>query len=170
LEVDGLRNWQYRLASYDGTTESREAPPMSAGFVTAHLDTVEPIVFDSDDEPDWKPLRHELGIGAFGVNAWVAPNVGDRAVERHDEAPKKGGTTGHEELYVVLGGAARFTVGEEQFDAPAGTLVFVSDPALTREAVATEPSTSVLAVGAARGVAFEPSEWEVRWLRKLGRL
>ena len=143
---------------------------MSAGFVTAHLDAIEPIVFDSNDEPDWKPLRHELGVGAFGVNAWRAPNVGDQAIERHDEAPKKGGANGHEELYVVVSGAARFTVDGEELDAPAGTLVFVSDPDLTREAIATEPDTTVLVVGAARGVAFEPSDWEVRWLRKLGRL
>jgi hypothetical protein len=143
---------------------------MSAGFVTARLDAIEPIVFDSDDEPDWRPLRHDLGIGAFGVNAWVAKAPGDQAIERHDEAPKKGGTNGHEELYVVVSGAARFTVDGEDFDAPAGTLVFVSDPKLTREAIATEPDTTVLVVGAARGVAFEPSDWEVRWLRKLGRL
>jgi hypothetical protein len=143
---------------------------MSAGYVTAHLDTVEPIVFESDDEPDWKPLRHELGIGAFGVNAWVARNAGDQAIERHDEAPKEGGTTGHEELYAVVSGAARFTVDGDEVDAPAGTLVFVADPALTREAIATEPNTTVIVVGAARGVAFEPSDWELRWLRKLGRL
>jgi hypothetical protein len=143
---------------------------MSAGYVTTHLDAIAPIVFDSDDEPDWKPLRHELGVGAFGVNAWVARGPGDQAIERHDEVPSEGGAAGHEELYVVLGGAARFTVGEEQLDAPAGTLVFVSDPKLTREAIATEPDTTVLVVGAARGVAFEPSDWEQRWLRKLGRL
>jgi hypothetical protein len=143
---------------------------MSAGFVTARLEDVQTIAFDSDDEPDWKPLRHHLGIGAFGVNAWLAPKAGDRAIERHDEAPKEGGTNGHEELYVVIGGAARFTVEGEAFDAPAGTLVFVSDPALTREAVALEPETTVLVVGAARGVAFEPSDWELRWLRKVGRL
>ena len=143
---------------------------MSAGFVTAHLDAIEPITFDSDDEPDWRPLRYELGIGAFGVNAWVARAPGDQAIERHDEAPAEGGTNGHEELYVVVTGAARFTVDGEEVDAPAGTLVFVSDPKLTREAVATAPDTTVLVVGAARGVAFEPSDWEVRWLRKLGRL
>jgi hypothetical protein len=142
---------------------------MSAGYVTAHLDAVEPIVFHSDDEPDWKPLRHDLGIGAFGVNAWVAKAVGDQAIERHDEAPEEGATAGHEELYVVIAGAARFTVDGQELDAPAGTLVFVSDPSLTREAVATEPDTTVLVVGAARGVAFEPSDWEVRSLRKHGR-
>jgi hypothetical protein len=143
---------------------------MSAGVVTAHLDDVPTLQFGSDSEPDWKPLRHHLGIGAFGVNAWVAPAAGDPAVERHDEAPEDGGTNGHEELYVVVRGAARFTVDGEEIDAPAGTLVFISDPVLTREAVATAPDTTVLAIGAARGVTFEPSDWEMRWLGKLGQL
>jgi hypothetical protein len=65
-------------------------------------------------------------------------------------------------------GGARFTVGADRIDAPAGTLVFISDTALTREAVATADDTVVLAVGAARGVAFEPSPWEERWLREQG--
>jgi len=141
---------------------------MSAGYTTARLDDVRTISFDSDAEPDWKPLRHELGIGAFGVNAWVAKAAGGQAIERHDEKVVEGGTTGHEELYVVLRGAARFTVAGEEFDAEAGTLVFVSDPELTREAIATADDTVVLAIGAARGVAFEPSDWETRWLRKRG--
>ena len=143
---------------------------MTSGVVTAHLDDVPAVVFDSDAEPDWKPLRHHLGIGAFGVNAWVAPEAGGQAVERHDEAPEDGGTNGHEELYVVVRGHARFTVGDEEIDAPEGTLVFISDPALVREAIASEAGTTVLAIGAARGVAFEPSDWEQGWLRKVGRL
>ena len=143
---------------------------MTPGVVTAHLDDVPAITFDSDAEPDWKPLRHHLGIGAFGVNAFVAPDAGGQAVERHDEAPEAGGAKGHEELYVVLRGHARFTVGDEEIDAPEGTLVFIADPALVREAIASEPGTTVLAIGAARGVAFEPSEWEERWLRKVGRV
>ena len=143
---------------------------MTSGVVTAHLDDVPAVVFDSDAEPDWKPLRHHLGIGAFGVNAWVAPEAGGQAIERHDEAPEDGGTNGHEELYVVLRGHARFTVGDEEIDGPEGTLVFIADPALVREAIASEPGTTVLAIGAARGVAFEPSDWEQAWLRKVGRL
>jgi hypothetical protein len=143
---------------------------MSAGVVTAHIDDVEPIAFGSDAEPDWKPLRHHLGIGAFGVNAWVAPEAGDQAIERHDEIPAEDGANGHEELYVVLRGHARFTVGDEEIDAPEGTLVFIADPALVREAVASEPGTTVLAIGAAKGVAYEPSGWEQRWLRKVGRI
>ena len=141
---------------------------MTAGVVTAHLDDVPTLQFDSDAEPDWKPLRNHLGIGAFGVNAWLAPRAGDQAVERHDEAPEEGATDGHEELYVVVRGSARFTVAGERFDAPAGTLVFISDPALVREAVAAQDDTIVLAIGAARGVAFTPSDWETRALRELG--
>ena len=106
---------------------------MTSGVVTAHLDDVPAITFESDAEPDWKPLRHHLGIGAFGVNAWVAPEAGGQAVERHDEAPEEGATDGHEELYVVLRGHARFTVGDEEIDAPEGTLVFIADPALVRD-------------------------------------
>jgi len=141
---------------------------MPAGFATAHLDDVPTLPFGSEAEPDWKPLRHHLGVGAFGVNAWVAPKAGDPAVERHDEAPAEGEGPGHEELYVVVRGAARFTVDGQEIDAPTGTLVFVSDPTLTRGAVATADDTVVLAVGAARGVVFEPSDWEGGWLRKLG--
>jgi hypothetical protein len=141
---------------------------MSAAVVTAHLDDVPTLRFASDAEPDWKPLRRHLGIGAFGVNAWVAAAAGDQAIERHDEAPAEGATAGHEELYVVLRGEARFTVDGDEIPAPAGTLVLIADPALVREAVATAPDTVVLAIGAARGVAFEPSDWEDRWLRKLG--
>jgi hypothetical protein len=138
------------------------------GLVTAHLDEVPTLHFYSPEEPDWKPVRHHLGVGAFGVNAYVAARAGELVVERHDEAPDDSSTKGHEELYAVVGGAARFTVAGEDVEAPAGTLVFVSDPGLTREAVATADDTVVLAIGAARGVAFEPSPWEERVLREQG--
>jgi tetratricopeptide (TPR) repeat protein len=63
-------------------------------------------------------------------------------------------------MYVVVRGRARFTLGEEDFDAPAGTIVFLSDPAVKRVAVAEEEGTTVLAVGAKPGEAFTPSGWE----------
>jgi hypothetical protein len=134
----------------------------------AHLDEVPTLSFASAEEPDWKPLRHHLGVAAFGVNAWVAARAGDIVIERHDELPGDAQTDGHEELYVVFRGGARFTVGDTEIDAPAGTLVFISDTGLTRAAVATADDTVVLAVGAARGVAFEPSAWEGRALREQG--
>lgn len=103
----------------------------------------------------WHPVRHHLGIEAFGCNAYTAEQPGALVVEPHDE-------DADQELYVVLAGAARFTVDGESFDARQGTLVLVTPPS-HREAVSTEPGTIVLAVGAAPGRAFEVSEWERRW-------
>ena len=141
---------------------------MRAGYETLQLDDVPLIVFDEPDEPNWRPLRHHLGVGAFGVNAWVAAAAGEHVIERHDELPGNGETAGHEELYVVLNGAADFTVGDDRFAVQAGSVVFVRDPALTREAVAREPGTTVLVVGNKPGAPFTPSEWEERWLEKKG--
>ena len=70
-------------------------------------------------------------------------------VEEHDETG--GGAGGHEELYVVLSGRATFTLGGEKLDAPAGTFVFVSDPAVKRKAIAEEEGTVVLAIGGEPG-------------------
>jgi tetratricopeptide (TPR) repeat protein len=106
----------------------------------------------------WHPIRRRLGIRAFGVNAYTSSEVGGYVVEPHDELG--GGAAGHEELYVVVAGRATFTLGEETRAAPAGTLVFVSDPSLRRSAVAEEPGTLVLAVGGPPGEAYEISAWE----------
>jgi tetratricopeptide (TPR) repeat protein len=96
-------------------------------------------------------------VTAFGVNAYWAERPGDELIEEHDELGAGAGH--HEELYVVIGGAARFTVADEEFDAPSRTVVFVRDPAAKRRAVATEPNTTALAVGGAAGRA-EVSPWE----------
>jgi len=53
-----------------------------------------------------------------------------------------------------------FTVDGQDVDAPAGTLVFVRDPALIRSARATVDGTAILAVGGRPGVAYELSRWE----------
>jgi hypothetical protein len=98
------------------------------------------------------PLRRELGVRAFGINCWAAP-VGAPVIERHSEPD------GDEEVYVILRGRARFTVGEEQFEAGPATVVRVP-PDTLREGVATEPDTLVLAIGAKPGQAFEPKSWE----------
>jgi tetratricopeptide (TPR) repeat protein len=79
-------------------------------------------------------------------------------IEPHDELGAGAGR--HEELYVVIGGSARFTVAGEEFDAPARTVVFVRDPAVRRGAVATQSSTTALAVGGISGQAYRVSPWE----------
>jgi tetratricopeptide (TPR) repeat protein len=106
----------------------------------------------------WHPIRRRLGVGAFGVNAYTSTEVGGYVVEPHDELG--GGAGGHEELYVVMRGRATFTIGDETLAAPAGTLVFLSDPALRRSAVADEEGTLVLAVGGEPGQPYEVSAWE----------
>jgi hypothetical protein len=102
----------------------------------------------------WKPVRKTLGVTAFGINAYSAAAAGDEVVERHDES-----TLGHEEVYVVVAGHALFTVDGEEVDAPAGTLVYLDDPAQTRQAVAKQPGTTVLAIGGVPGT-HEVSAWE----------
>jgi quercetin dioxygenase-like cupin family protein len=120
---------------------------------TANLDELDRIPVDRGLE--WRPIRRRFGIGAFGVNAYTAEKPGDCVVEEHTESQ-----LGHEELYVVVRGRARFTLAGEEVDAPAGTLVFISDPAVKRGAVAEEDGTVVLAVGGKPGEAFTPSGWE----------
>jgi quercetin dioxygenase-like cupin family protein len=102
--------------------------------------------------PVLMPLRRRLDVRAFGINCWTAP-VGAAVIERHREPE------GDEEVYVVLRGRARFTVDDETFDAGPGTVVHVR-PDTVREAIAVEPETLVLAVGAKPGEAFEPKSWE----------
>ena len=121
---------------------------------TVRLDEIEPIPVVGGALL-WRPVRRTLDIGAFGINAYVAPNVGDDVVEEHTEE-----SLGHEEVYLVLGGRATFTLDDETLDAPAGTVIFVRDPKVKRHARAAEPGTTVLAVGGPRAGAYEPSPWE----------
>jgi hypothetical protein len=124
------------------------------GWQSVRLDEIDPIAV-VDGTLLWRPVRRTLDIGAFGINAYVAPNAGDDVVEEHTES-----ALGHEEVYVVLSGRATFTLGEDTLDAPAGTVVFIRDPGVRRHARAEETGTSVLAVGGPRDAAYEPSPWE----------
>jgi tetratricopeptide (TPR) repeat protein len=109
------------------------------------------------DGLEWRTIRRRLGIRAFGMNAYTAEKVGDLVVEEHKEG------SGHEEVYVVVSGLARFTVGGDEFEAPAGTIVYLPDPDVLRSATSQEKGTTVLAVGGWPDKAFEPSGWEWRF-------
>ena len=118
-------------------------------FETARIDDLE--------RPDgWSPVRLHFDVQAFGINAWTGLEADATVIPEHDEKP-----TGHEELYVVTSGHATFTMEGEWIDAPSGTIVFVRDPAARRGAVAREPGTTVLSVGAKPGEAYRPRSWEV---------
>ena len=129
-----------------------ERPP----FAHAHVSDLEEVPIT--DTLVWRPIRRTFGIEAFGVNAYTAANAGDELIEDHDEGGHAAGR--HEELYVVLSGRAAFTVGGEEIDAPAGTLVFVGDPSVRRGAHAAEPGSTVLAIGGKAGEPYEVSAWE----------
>jgi tetratricopeptide (TPR) repeat protein len=99
-------------------------------------------------------VRLTLGIEAFGTNAYTAEEAGVDVVEPHTESPE----LGHQELYFVVSGRARFILDGEEHDAPAGTYVFVPDTATHRHAIAEEPGTTVLSFGGP--AVFKPSAWE----------
>jgi hypothetical protein len=132
------------------------------GWSVVRLDELPTI---EGDLPAWKPVRHGLGLEAFGVNAWLGGEPGSGVIDDHDELGEDGD---QEELYFVVSGRAAFTIDGERVDAPAGTFVALRDPALRRVAVAEEPGTVVLAVGGVRGRPFTPSEWELHRLASFG--
>ena len=129
---------------------------MSETTRVARLDDIEG--YSDEGRPTWRPIRSALGVQAFGVNAWEATAAQQQLIGEHDEVGP--GAGGHEEIYLVLAGRARFTVDGREIDAPTGTIVFVSDPTSRRAAVAEEPRTTILAIGARVGAPFEISPWE----------
>lgn len=108
------------------------------------------------ERPDgWSPLRIHLGVRSFGVNAWTTHEAGAVLITEHDERP-----SGHEELYLVTSGRATFTVAGEEVDVPAGSAIFVPDPAVRRAAVAAAADTTVVAMGGRPGAVYAPRAWE----------
>jgi hypothetical protein len=118
------------------------------------LDDVETVPWQGT-ELSWRPLRQALGTWIVGMAAFTAERAGQEIVEGHVEDD---GGRGHEEVYVVLRGRARFTLDGSELDAPAGTFVCAAAQ-VHRRAVAVEPGTAVLALGGPP--TFEPSasEW-----------
>lgn len=125
-----------------------------SGYAVAHLDEIDEL---DDGRQPMRPVRHHLGVTAFGVTAWTGAGAGDRILNEHDESEEQ---DLQEELYLVQHGRARFELDGEAVDAPAGTFVFVR-PHVRRTAFAEEPGTTIVAIGARPGHAYEPSGWEV---------
>lgn len=124
-----------------------------SGWQVARIDEIESL--PGPGTLRWTPLRRHFDVRAFGINAYTAQEAGQDVVEEHTEQQLE-----HEELYVVLAGHATFTLDGEEVDAPAGTAVFLKDPAVRRYAVARAAGTTVLAIGGKRGEPYEPSAWE----------
>jgi hypothetical protein len=121
-------------------------------YAVARLDDLDSI--PGPGSLTWRPVRAYFDVRAFGCNAYTAAAAGEDVVEPHDEA----GDPGHEELYFVHAGRARFRLDGDEFEAGPGTYVFVRDPRVHRHAVALEAGTTVLSFGGPP--TFEPSGWE----------
>lgn len=102
----------------------------------------------------WRPVRRRFGIRAFGTNAYT-PGSSGQVVEEHNESQLE-----HEEMYLVLRGRVRFTIGDDEHELEQGQLVFVRDPSLKRSGVALTDDAAVLAIGGKPGQAHEISAWE----------
>jgi hypothetical protein len=124
-----------------------------SGYKVARLDEIDEM---NDGRCPWRAVRHHLGITAFGINSWKARDAGSRILNEHSEEEEGS----DEELYVVTRGRATFEVGDEKVDAPEGTFIFVA-PNVRRTAFAEEAETTILAIGAPPGKAYEPSGWEI---------
>jgi hypothetical protein len=94
------------------------------------------------------PVRHHLGITAFGTNACTAANAGDRLMPEHEEDEETRSCTSS----CVAGHASRSR--GETVDALEGTLVFVQ-PQTNRTAFVEEAGTTVLAIGSTVGQPYE---------------
>ena len=120
-----------------------------------------------NDKPNWKvahiddierrgrdiPVREQLGIQAFGINAFT-PSDDGTLVNEHDEAG-----SGQEELYILLDGKATFEVDGEAVDAQPGTLVYVAPEARRK----VTGDGTVLVVGATPGKAYQGIDWGDAW-------
>jgi hypothetical protein len=123
-------------------------------FRSARLDELERVPLE---EGIWRPIRRRLGVSAFGVNAYTAANAGEPVIEKHDET--SAGSGRHEELYLVVTGAATFMIDDEQVEAPRHTMLLI-EPEAMRAAVATEPETTVFVFGGRPGAGLPPSPFE----------
>ena len=70
----------------------------------------------------WQPLNAPLGVTAFGISANICDPDEPFSID-HDESE-----TNQQEVYIVISGQARFTIGEETVDAAAREIVAVTDP------------------------------------------
>jgi tetratricopeptide (TPR) repeat protein len=124
-----------------------------SNYAVAQFDEIEEM---DDGRCPYRPVRHHFGITAFGATAWTGRETGDRIINEHEEEDPDS----QEELYLVLRGRAVFELDGDRVDAPAGTFVFAR-PGVKRTAFAEEPGTTIIALGATAGKAYEPVGWEL---------
>jgi uncharacterized cupin superfamily protein len=107
---------------------------------------------DFEQSGRWSLARRSLGLRSFGMNL-VEIDPGGRIPE-HDEVERD-----HEEVFIVLSGAAAVVIDGTEHPAPAGTFARL-DPEPTRTVVNTgEEPVTLLIVSAPRSSGYEPLDW-----------
>lgn len=123
-----------------------------AKHVTARLDEIDEL---QDQGFRYRPVRHHLGLSAFGATAWVGDAAGDPIINEYDEDSEP-----MEELFLVVSGRATFDVDGETIDATPGTMI-ATQPGTPRTAVAAEAGTTILLVDGSPGQAYDATGWEL---------
>jgi tetratricopeptide (TPR) repeat protein len=123
------------------------------GYSVAQVDDI--AEYD-DAGCHYRPIRHHLGITAFGATAWAAHAAGDLIINEHDPDDP----SADQELFLVLRGQAVFDIDGDLIDAPAGTLVY-TPPRTRRTARATQAGTIVIAIEGTPGKAYQARGWEL---------
>jgi tetratricopeptide (TPR) repeat protein len=124
------------------------------GYRVVDLDSLERVPLE---EGIWRPVRRRLRVTAFGINAYSADDAGDSLIEEHDETSP--GAGGHQELYLVARGTARFEIDGEPVDADEGTMILI-EPGVRRKAIAASAGATVIVIGGRPGTAMPPSPFE----------
>jgi len=124
---------------------------MGKGWQVAVVKDVPPV--KADWPPEWKSVRHHLGITAFGINA-VSKGSGESLIPEHDETESN-----QQEVFFVHEGEAVATLDGESVTLGAGEIVAV-EPHVKRSFVANATPTTLLAIGAPVGAAYELPGWE----------
>jgi mannose-6-phosphate isomerase-like protein (cupin superfamily) len=97
----------------------------------------------------FRPLRGALGVTAFGINQEEWPADTDRYPEHTEEK------SGQEEVYVILAGSGRMTVGGDEVELVPGRYVLV-EPGTARKVWPGPDGIKLVCVGAQPG-GYEPS-------------
>ena len=77
---------------------------MAERWRTTHLDEIERL--PGPGSLTWLPVRHELGIAAFGTNAYVAGAAGEHVVEPHGDEVREAAREDRD--FEAMKGEARF--------------------------------------------------------------
>jgi hypothetical protein len=133
------------------------------GWAAVGIDEVEAVPWRGT-ELVWRPVRAALDTRVIGISAYTADAAGQEIVEDHVEDADG---RGHEEVYVVVRGSARFVLDGETLDAAAGTFVRVASH-VRRSATALDVPAAVVVVGGDPDYEPAASEWIERarpWFR-----